>query len=127
MVGIYGVMSYAVTQRTHEIGFRMALGAQTRDVLKLVVGQGMALIGIGVGLGLAGAFAVSRLLESLLFGVSATDPYLRGNGSASRRSGSGSLFRASSPRDEGRSDGGAADTNEGLRLPICDCRLAISD
>jgi putative ABC transport system permease protein len=73
-VGIYGVLSYTVTQRTRELGIRMALGAESKSVMRLVVGQAMTPVLIGVILGLAGAWGATRLMSSLLFGVSATDP-----------------------------------------------------
>jgi putative ABC transport system permease protein len=68
------VMSYSVAQRTNEIGIRMALGAQTRDVLSLVVKQGIKLVFLGLGIGLVGAFALMRVIASLLFGVTTKDP-----------------------------------------------------
>ncbi|HET6890397.1 MAG TPA: FtsX-like permease family protein, partial [Pyrinomonadaceae bacterium] len=73
-IGIYGVMATAVTQRTHEIGLRVALGAQKRDVFRLIIGQGMVMVLIGVAVGLASAIGLTRLMSTLLFGVSPTDP-----------------------------------------------------
>jgi putative ABC transport system permease protein len=72
-IGIYGVMSYTVEQRTHELGIRIALGAATPQLLRLVVGQGLLLAGIGVAIGLAASFGVTRVMSSLLYGVKATD------------------------------------------------------
>jgi len=79
-IGLFGVMAYAVSQRTHEIGIRMALGANRRDVMKMILAQGMVLAVIGVGLGLVGAYVLTRYLESwmelskMLFGVKVSDP-----------------------------------------------------
>jgi putative ABC transport system permease protein len=72
--GIYGVTAYSVTQRTQELGIRLALGAQVSDVLKMILRQGMLVVGIGLIIGLAAAFALMRLIRSLLFGVGENDP-----------------------------------------------------
>jgi putative ABC transport system permease protein len=73
-VGVYGVIAYTVAQRTNEIGIRVAMGAQRRDVLRLILGQGSRLIFVGVALGITAGLLVTRLMSGLLFGISATDP-----------------------------------------------------
>jgi ABC-type antimicrobial peptide transport system permease subunit len=74
LTGIYGVISYTVSQQTQEIGIRMALGAQTGDVLRMIIGQGVVLTLIGIGIGLIGALGLTRLMRTLLFGVNTVDP-----------------------------------------------------
>ncbi|HET6960244.1 MAG TPA: FtsX-like permease family protein, partial [Vicinamibacterales bacterium] len=74
LIGVYGVMAYTVSERTHEIGVRIALGASPADIRSLVVGQGLKLAGVGIVVGIVAALATSRALDTLLFGVSPTDP-----------------------------------------------------
>jgi putative ABC transport system permease protein len=74
-IGIYGVMSYSFSQRTHEVGVRVALGAQRLDILRMAISEGMFVVAIGLLLGLAGTLAVTRVFQSMLFGVNATDPF----------------------------------------------------
>jgi putative ABC transport system permease protein len=74
VVGLYGVIAYLVGRRVREIGIRMALGAERTDILRLILAQGMKPVAVGGGLGLIASFALTRLMKSLLFGVSATDP-----------------------------------------------------
>ena len=73
-IGLFGVIAYMVSQRTHEIGVRMALGARQSDVMKMVMGQGLRLTAIGLGIGFVAAFGASRLLSPLLYGIGANDP-----------------------------------------------------
>lgn len=75
VVGIYGVMSYSVMQRTHDVGIRMAIGAQVSDVLRLILNQGLKLTLIGIAIGLVSAFGLTRWMKSLLFGVKPFDPW----------------------------------------------------
>ena len=123
MIGVFGVINYSVAQRTHEIGIRMALGAQRRDVFRMIVSQGLALTLVGVALGSAGAFALTRLITGLLYGVSPTDPTTFVACSdltfSCRTAG---LLHPSSTGDESRSVGGAE-----VRIRISDCGLRISN
>ena len=74
VIGVYGVMSYTVAQHTREIGIRIALGAQRSAILKLIIGRGLFLVGIGVAIGVVASFGLTRFIENMLFGVTATDP-----------------------------------------------------
>jgi ABC-type antimicrobial peptide transport system permease subunit len=108
LVGVYGVVSYAASQRTQEIGVRMALGASRSEILRLVLGRGLVLVGGGLLTGLAVAFGVSRLLSNFLFNVSAVDSdHVRRRPAAARRDGARRLLDSGVPRHAHRSGGGA--------------------
>ena len=107
-IGLYGVLAFAVAQRTHEMGIRMALGARPRQILVLVVGQGMALTLAGLAVGLICAFGSARLVASSLYGVQPTDPLTFGSSEAVIAFVALlAMLPPRSPRDEGRSDRGA--------------------
>jgi putative ABC transport system permease protein len=107
--GVFGVMAYSVSRRTREFGVRVALGATSADVLRMVLGQGMRTILIGVAIGIVGSFALTQTVSSLLFGVSATDPtHIRGTDAFVGLSGARGLLHSGEARDESGSDGGVA-------------------
>ena len=107
-IGIYGVIAYSVAQRTREIGIRMALGAQRADVLKMILRQSMIIIGVGLTIGLVGAFALTRWMGSLLYGVSAHDLSIHGLVLMFRRGGTDRKLHPGAASNGGRSDGGVA-------------------
>ena len=108
-VGLHGVISYSVSQRTHEIGIRMALGARQRDIFRLVIGQGLKPVGAGLFVGLIASVAVTRTLGSLLFDVSPTDPAaFWASAVVLVLVAAGRLFYSGAARDESGSAGGAA-------------------
>ena len=123
-VGLYGVVAHGVTERTHEIGVRIALGAEQRHVLGLVVRQGLSMALVGTAIGVAGSVALSRWIQGLLFGVTATDPITIGGG---RRDAAGRrarrVLRAGLARDARRSDDGA---QERSNCGSADCGLRIN-
>ena len=108
-IGIYGVVAYSVAQRTREVGIRMALGAQKRDVLKMILTQGLALVAWGTAIGLIACYWLSRLVLSQLYGVSAFDPatLVSRGGRAHCRGPNGDLHSGAAG-DESRSAGGAS-------------------
>ena len=107
-MGVYGVLSYAVGQRTQEIGIRVALGAQNYDVLKLVIGEGMALALIGVAIGIAAALGLTRWMANLLYGVSASDPVTFAAVARCFAGHDGGVLHPGAPRDARGSDDGAS-------------------
>jgi ABC-type antimicrobial peptide transport system permease subunit len=114
-IGVYGAISYLVTQGAHDIGVRIALGASRGNILKMVVRRGMGLAGAGIACGLIGAAALTQLMASLLFGVSAHDAAAFTAGAdVSGGSGAGGVLCAGAESDAGRSDGGAAGRVTGL-------------
>jgi uncharacterized protein len=120
-IGIYGMVAYAVTQRTHEIGIRMALGARRAAVLQLVIGQNAASVLAGIAIGLAGAAVTTRYLQALLFGLTPLDLSTFAITSAALRCGRDvRVVRAGAARDEGRSAGGAAPRVAAAPTPLCD-------
>ena len=103
IAGVYGVMSFSTSQRTREFGVRLALGATGRDIVGLVVREGLALAGLGVILGVALALPLTRVLRTLLFGVTNRSDDLRGRQPGAGRRRRGGLLRAGEPRAQGRS------------------------